>query len=145
MMVTMFSNPLYMLQTTVKKQLSQLFRNKRRRSEVPQPKEASKNTTSDLCSYAAPSDTCAALESEDHVSFERNCTMLKKEAGNKFPRVDLMHGLLTQTHNRRKILIQNSKQAAGSILEEHSYLKDSRWVWYVNLNMQFIFNCMFCR
>lgn len=67
-------------------------------------------------------------ESEDSVSYERNCSLLIKETNKKFPRVELVQGLLKHTHSFRRREIETSAQAASAIMEKHSYFKDTRWV-----------------
>ena len=120
---------------TVKKQLSQLFRNLRRRSEELKPAAA----THVAINYARPAASCFKAgkpAGDDNISYERNTRDLQVEIHRKFPRPHLVQMLLKATHTQRRKRIEESVQKAHSILEEYPFLRDPRWVMN-NYSMRF--------
>ena len=107
----------------MKTQLSQLFRNYRRRSEKLKPSQIL------LC--AKPSESCfkeKKQSGEDTLSLERNYQTIANELKRRCPRLDLVKGLIEQTHQQRREMIETCVKPARAILNDHSLLKDHRCV-----------------
>ena len=81
-----------LLQTTLKKQLSQQFRNLRR-SEVLRPKNLLECASSldKSCYTTGPND------GEDELSYSRNSQQLTAELSKRYPRPDFVKCLLSTT------------------------------------------------
>ena len=116
------------LQLTVKRQLSQLFRNLRRRCEELKPVATATN-------HARPAALCYRKKGfistrDDEVAFKKNCADLKAEINWQHSRVEQVQLLIMVTHPQRRKRIEQCTKMATSILEENSSLKDKKWGSY---------------
>ena len=107
----------------MKKQLSQLFRNLRRRAEELKPAAITH-------SCARPAVSCFREEkpADDMLAYERNTRDLNDELGRKFPRASLVQMLVRATYSVRRKRIEECVEKAHAILEEYPFLKAPRWV-----------------
>jgi hypothetical protein len=64
-----------------------------------------------------------STEIEDDTSHERNLTLLKKEAAQVKPRMDVLKDLMKRTYGRRRKLILDGYDSVQHVCSEYSPLK----------------------
>ena len=72
--------------------------------------------------------TAGPNDGEDELSFSRNSQQLTAELSKRYPRPDFVKGLLSTTHNQRRGLISASVDSVNTIMGQHPFLKQPRWV-----------------
>ncbi len=126
------------MQDSVRKYMSQKFRNLRRVSEPPKTADHSSNKISshDFAKLPIP----AEQETEDELSYERNVESLLDEFARAAPSHKRMYHLLKLTHKTRREHIESSMVHSSTIKEQYPYLGIKKWVYINEYTCVYIYN-----